>query len=284
MALFIHLNNMRPLVFIIVCVLLFMYMDIPPWGDLPKSQEDAQLITEAITEAILAHEADPTAHLGDGESLEQHRINGVIDHPQSSVLLDKFTSTEITFQLFAGQGDALTRTGLSSITGPRFVELSTEEDGTQTSTAKMLATTGFNPFTYDRDSLFEVFVYFDIGTSPHPDIWAGITNDTTPTSTGYGFIWEDGVVKGFARFGSTTYYTSALTVSNKNNSLYRAQFVSADKTVYFFNNGELVGSLYHATNNLTAGTYIVMKLVGNGDAGSVCSFVRIFAGGSANAV
>ena len=60
------------------------------WGDMPKSQVDPQLITQAISEAIGQHESDPTAHLGIGESLEQHKTNEVIDHPAFSVLDDKF--------------------------------------------------------------------------------------------------------------------------------------------------------------------------------------------------
>lgn len=62
---------------------------LTPWGSLPKDQENPQLISEAISEAIIAHEQDPTAHLGAGESLEQHKTNEVVDHPAFSVLDDK---------------------------------------------------------------------------------------------------------------------------------------------------------------------------------------------------
>lgn len=68
---------------------IIAYMANLVWGDLAKSQVDPQLITEAISEAIANHEADPTAHLGDGESLEQHKANEVLDHPQQSVVMDK---------------------------------------------------------------------------------------------------------------------------------------------------------------------------------------------------
>lgn len=69
------------------------------WGDMPKSQVDNQLITEAIAEMIAQHEADPEAHLGAGESLEQHKTNEVIDHPASSVYDDKFAFDRNTFDL-----------------------------------------------------------------------------------------------------------------------------------------------------------------------------------------
>jgi len=65
------------------------------WGELPKAQDNSQTINEAIAEAILAHEADPEAHLGDGESLEVHRTNDMIDHPAGSVAVDKFANARV---------------------------------------------------------------------------------------------------------------------------------------------------------------------------------------------
>ena len=69
------------------------------WGSLPKAQDDAQTIDEAIASAITAHEEDPTAHLGDGESLEQHKTNEIVDHPAYSVVRDKiqFDRNQIDF-------------------------------------------------------------------------------------------------------------------------------------------------------------------------------------------
>lgn len=64
------------------------------WGALPKAQDNAQTIDEAIGAAIVAHESDPTAHLGDGESLQQHKNNEVIDHPAFSIVPDKFSNAE----------------------------------------------------------------------------------------------------------------------------------------------------------------------------------------------
>ena len=68
------------------------------WGLMPKSQENAQTIDEAIAEAIAVHEADPTSHMGDGESIDVHRKNDVIDHPASSIPFDKTTQLEQTYR------------------------------------------------------------------------------------------------------------------------------------------------------------------------------------------
>ncbi len=64
-------------------------MGLFTWGSLPKDQENAQTIDEAIASAIQAHEQDPTSHMGAGESIDEHRKNEVVDHPAYSVLDDK---------------------------------------------------------------------------------------------------------------------------------------------------------------------------------------------------
>lgn len=109
-------------------------MEIPTWGSSPKSQEDATTIDEAIAIAIAEHESDPIAHLGAGESLEQHKTNEVIDHPALSIVADKMSNADNTFFipvlpidpdfvenlwainetpfLFLGQDDSFTNDGL----------------------------------------------------------------------------------------------------------------------------------------------------------------------------
>jgi hypothetical protein len=61
----------------------------PVWGLLPKAQDNIQTINEAIDAAITAHEQDPDAHLGTGESLQSHRASDIIDHLAQSILVDK---------------------------------------------------------------------------------------------------------------------------------------------------------------------------------------------------
>lgn len=73
----------------------------PVWGLLSKAQDNPQTIDEAIAQAIAEHEADPEAHMGAGESIENHRTNEVIDHPAQSVVADKpapFLSGALLFQ------------------------------------------------------------------------------------------------------------------------------------------------------------------------------------------
>jgi hypothetical protein len=70
----------------------------PLWGALQKAQDDDQTIAEAIEAAILAHEEDPTAHLGDGESLSEHKHETVIDHPAGSIVPDKYSYEQAAYR------------------------------------------------------------------------------------------------------------------------------------------------------------------------------------------
>lgn len=72
--------------------------DTSVWGLLPKAQDNAQTIDEAITAAIAAHNDDPDSHMAAGQSIDVHRVNSIIDHPAGSVLSDKTTSREFVLQ------------------------------------------------------------------------------------------------------------------------------------------------------------------------------------------
>lgn len=91
------------------------------WGNLGKALDNNQTINEAINEAIVSHEQDPTAHLGAGESLQAHKSDEIIDHPAKSVVSDKYDDFSIDpikikndmFHVFIDWAtvDALTVTG-----------------------------------------------------------------------------------------------------------------------------------------------------------------------------
>lgn len=78
----------------------------PVWGLLAKAQDNPQTIEQRIAEMIAQHEADPEAHMGPGESIENHRINEVVDHPAFSVYDDKLAYDrnvfETNFQTLSG--------------------------------------------------------------------------------------------------------------------------------------------------------------------------------------
>lgn len=59
------------------------------WGLLTKSLVDNETIEQAIDRIVAAHNADETAHLGTGQSLQSHKASEIIDHLARSILRDK---------------------------------------------------------------------------------------------------------------------------------------------------------------------------------------------------
>lgn len=77
------------------------------WGLVPKAQDDPQTIDEAIADAIANHEADPDAHLGDGEALDSHRASEIIDHLAESIVPDKLENNFFLSRLNCPQFQSL---------------------------------------------------------------------------------------------------------------------------------------------------------------------------------
>lgn len=70
-------------------------MALPNWQQLQKNIDDPETIEQAIIRLVNSHEEDPEAHLGVGESLEQHKTQSVIDHPAQSIVPDKISGKGI---------------------------------------------------------------------------------------------------------------------------------------------------------------------------------------------
>lgn len=74
-------------------IFIIIFMADPVWGMLQKSAVDPSTVEDVINSLISAHEADPTAHLGSGESLESHKNSEILDHLALSVVPDKLQTS-----------------------------------------------------------------------------------------------------------------------------------------------------------------------------------------------
>lgn len=99
-------------------------MALPLWGELQKAQDDSRTIEEFIDDKIVEHEEDPEAHLGEGESLQAHKSESIIDHPAQSVVVDKqpFGVFDESSIIIGGYGWELD-TGTFSPVGQRDIDL-----------------------------------------------------------------------------------------------------------------------------------------------------------------
>jgi len=91
-------------------------MGVVTWGMLEKNQEDPEKIEEAIARLILEHNEDETAHVGEGQSLSQHKLEPIIDHLVASIIADKIKSGEINLSHFT-EGHKFIFTTFDSLDG-----------------------------------------------------------------------------------------------------------------------------------------------------------------------
>lgn len=80
------------IVYIIATILVFcvIILTMNTWSELVKSQEESETIEEAIARIVAEHNDDNQAHSLAGQSIDEHRKNTVLDHPEGSVVSDKF--------------------------------------------------------------------------------------------------------------------------------------------------------------------------------------------------
>lgn len=204
------------------------------WGSLPKDQTNPQLITEAITEAIIAHEEDPTAHLGPGESLEQHKTNEVIDHPAASVLPDKLGSSDYTLDFVFQTVDGFSTYG-SILAGEMTAFISVD---TPTIPYSILSFVPFPEILYSSTK-FSILLQFsawreDDGTDTTKIEWCRIGIEIERDRVrGYSYINDDSVKT----------YTDWYSSNDENVHSYRALYQKNDNLVYFSVDGVEIGTL-----------------------------------------
>lgn len=223
------------------------------WGPLPKASDDPTTIDEAIAIALQAHNDDPDAHLGTGQSLQSHRVNEIIDHLALSIVNDKIangeinqsklSATELQAYITFESLDGWTHWGGSAT--PQILGLALSTGSTINTEAFLVSEPlGVGDInSYDKDTYFQsaiklnsnsnVRVYFMTG---------GYANDNT--DSGFGFKIVDNVLSAIvvkSVSGTRTEYLttiSGITLTNLN--IYKAYFDVVEGNIYFYVNGALV--------------------------------------------
>lgn len=211
----------------------------PVWGTLPKAQDNPQTIDEAIAAAIAAHEADPTAHMGAGESIDVHRKQDIIDHPAGSIVGDKTQSESYNLVFDFINLASFTVVGETEIDGWPGVQLRTTSSINNES---YIATTGSNnpgPLDYTKDFIvdFDFCMYEEgdgdftlgVGAVSSNQMSVGVWLFSTTSST---------VIKWKKQGDLQT--SSAITVSRAEWHTLRFQYSSVNRQLYVFLDGALV--------------------------------------------
>jgi len=225
-----------------------LFMADPVWGMLPKSQSEATTIDQEIDAKIAAHNADPTAHLGTGQSIDVHRTNSMIDHPAGSIPADKASATlfDYTFDFRALTG--LTVHGDVQNAFWPGVEINASTGSPGYGSVQSLGGNGRGWLDYTNDWLVQ-FTFWQ-------------SDDGGPTGLiGIGQLDTGAIVRGVYltmgpssdvltwKKGTDTVNSSNLAISKYEWHTMRLQYSSADRKLYIYLDGVLVATLNDPNTN-----------------------------------
>ena len=238
----------------------------PVWGLLPKAQDDAETIEEAIARLIAEHEADAGAHTGTGESLETHKTQDAIDHKVGSVLADKDTMTEFVIKDDLKSLTGWVTTGTISSANWPGTDLYIEWGAVNESSMYVQSSVPSSFFNTGYNMLFQATGKFDL-TNALYEAWLGMAIDAILPTDGFGFIFEDGVTKAVFAIGSTRNFSSAITNDETVEHVYRCNYEALTGNAYFYIDGTLVATLTKpaGTGNLDVGGSLGIKLTQEND-------------------
>ncbi len=240
--------------FILFCVIIFP-MGLFNWGPLPKAQDNPQLITEAIDEAIQAHNDDPDAHLGTGQSLQSHKASEIIDHLAGSVLADKFSDSEGIFETSFDSVDAWVKTGQTELISWGDFNLYADHDVSSHSQAYVVNPYALVTFDLSKDFCYQTTLYITKDSVSKVNFGLGYFG-STPTNNSAGFHWDNSTFKAYVRISGTTYFSSSLTVDFTKANVFRILNVASDKKIEFYINGVLVNSYTYASSSTLISDYL----------------------------
>lgn len=240
-------------------------MSTETWGLMNKSQTDATLIETRISEMIAEHGADPTSHMGDGESISQHRENDVLDHPAGAVLADKWTMSEMDFTTTFESLTGFYPVGDVSQIWPGIGIFGHGSSTPHLSKLIVDLESALMNFNTDIECLIQLTLYVD---QPSDDLVAfkyGVGSGTGYLN-GMGLEVDNQTARFFAgnSDGTTVNYLSWPTYEGNVTYVVRLHNVPADGVVNVYINGELLGTLEWPSSYADAGR---IEMRANSDAG-----------------
>jgi len=216
------------------------------WGIISKNQIDPERVEAAIARIIDEHNDDEQAHIGEGRSLDQHKLSTVIDHVVASIIADKIGAGAIDLTKFSldkivmmtcfesldgwkDRGASGAGGQLPDMLGAKIWtdQVADAASGLQTEGwgGPMIVDWTKNPFaqtTFQISITTNMLAYIQIGD------WHSA-----------GFKIEDGVLYALhvGPGGSTATEITGITLTEFN--VYRVVVNSTDEEIYFYVNGVL---------------------------------------------
>lgn len=213
------------------------------WGGVPKAQDDSTTIDDAIAAAVSAHNDDPTSHMAAGQSIDVHRTNDVLDHPQGSVLADKGTQTEWVMQDSFSTTDVWDGTNATKVAGTYgLLFYPTSSSGTS---AKLIA--GI-PFWDDlnfgtKEIVLQFGVFGNVPSGNQFALFGAGTDWTYISSAGLGVKITHTQIQLYQEAYPNRYFGTAVSFADQAYHIVRIHLSPADNAVMLYIDGVLVDTM-----------------------------------------
>jgi hypothetical protein len=216
--------------------------DTQVWGGLAKATDDAETIEEAIDRKIADHEVDPDSHGDQGESIDVHRTNEVVDHPAGSVLPDKFDFRKFTIRSTFESLDGWVSTGTVDLLSLSFVQIEADFDNDQLSE---IATGAEHDYDFADPSslgLFQAQLRLNIGGTSYA-AWGCFNRTGSDIVSGAGFLYDSGVLKAVV-YDDGTPITETLTgLDGETEHIYRMVYSEDGDSLLYYVDSDLVATI-----------------------------------------
>jgi hypothetical protein len=246
------------------------------WGGVPKAQDDSQTIDDAIAAAVSAHNDDPDAHMAAGQSIDVHRTNDILDHPQGSVLADKGTQTEWVMTDSFATTDVWDGTNATKVAGTYgLLYYPTSSSGTS---AKLIA--GI-PFWDDlnfgtKEIVLQFGMYANVPSGNQFALFGAGTDLTYISSAGLGIKVTNTQIQLYQEAKGTRYSGTAQALDTSKYHIVRIHLSPADNAVYLYVDGVLVDTMaIHLGDDSNSSDVFESRVEKNG-AASLTAMISIY--------
>lgn len=245
-------------IFLTFLVIFCIGIAMDTWFNIPRAQDDPETIEEAIARIVAEHNAEPTAHTAEGEAIDVHRKNEVVDHPAGSVLADKASFTEIVaktqFESLSGWGN----NGFNTVGFPGINLYAIYGDNVRSYLSSQQD--GLNSYTlFSREFLIQESANVAGFDSDTKLMFGLIPGSFSPSTyyTGIGCYWYISGGNLYARVKSNSVTSDELVtgVTLTTPHVYRIHYVPADGNIYFYIDGELVATIAKPAGTYSSGWY-----------------------------
>ena len=232
------------------------------WGLLAKNQDDPQTIDEAIAEAIANHEADASAHVDEGESLQSHKAAEIIDHVAGSIVGDKLSdSTFIIKDSFSSVDSWSVEAGQLFASGYQFNlrKGAADEDDAW---AQIVLNVRRELLLEEANILFQAGVAHNGNESTNYGTIA-MVEETNSGDCGYGFKVAYAGITPFKIVNNTYTYYDLYALDGRDFHFVRADLNVDTGNVLYYIDGTLVKTLAFSVPSESANTVIEVKEIGS---------------------